>query len=186
MKEIWKDIKGYEGMYQISNLGRVKSLDRNEKGHFNNTKYYLRKEKILNLHLTIQGYYNIGCCYNSKRKYFRVHRLVAQTFIPNPKNKPEVNHINGIKTDNNVTNLEWVTSSENQLHAYKTGLEKKYFGKDHKGSKPVLQFDLDGNFIREWDCISQIAKTIHVSRFDISSVCRGLKVVAKGYIWKFK
>ena len=102
--EIWLDIQGYEGLYQVSNLGKV----RNKKG------------KVLKPYST-KGYQRVSL-YNKGRRCFLVHRLVALVFIPNPNNKPDVNHINGCKTDNNVSNLEWVTQSENMSHAHQNNL----------------------------------------------------------------
>ncbi len=111
--EIWKDIYGYEGAYKVSNLGRIQSLLRkNTKG------------KILNPAKNNRGYLRLGLCFKGKIRYDSVHRLVAEAFIPNPKNLPEVNHIDGNKLNNRVENLEWVTKGENQIHAYKTGLRK--------------------------------------------------------------
>lgn len=101
-----KDIKGYEGLYKISKDGRVFSLYKNS---------YLKPQKHTG------GYFFIGICKNGNKKTKTIHRLVAKAFIDNPLNKKEVNHINGIKTDNRVENLEWVTRSENELHAYKKG-----------------------------------------------------------------
>lgn len=134
MEEIWKDIRGYEGLYQVSNLGRVKSLERmtSQNKHL--------KEKLTCLNKLSHGYNNVGLCKQGKTKAFYVHRLVAEAFIPNPENKPQVNHIDGCKTNNKVDNLEWVTQSENMQHAYRTGLLKtdllpKLIGGDNPQAK---------------------------------------------------
>lgn len=130
-KEIWKDIEGYEGMYQVSNKGRVKSIKRTVKveGHpqYDHTTI---PGKILSPQTNTNGYYHVCLFKNNKRKYKRISRLVAEHFIPNPENKPEVNHINGIKTDNYADNLEWVTCRENINHAHKNGLTNPAKGKD--------------------------------------------------------
>lgn len=108
-QEIWKCIEGYDGKYLISSLGEVKSLKYN-------------KESILKKRKHSHGYYQVTLSKNKIQKQLFIHRLVANAFIPNPENKPEVNHKNGLKTDNQVTNLEWVTRNQNIQHAYKTGL----------------------------------------------------------------
>ena len=117
--EIWKDIEGYEGLYQVSTCGNVKSLPKVRR---NGTGTYIQKEKLLKPSNTSTGYKKVELCKDGKRKSFKVHRLVAQAFIPNPENKREVNHIDGNKHNNNVNNLEWVTSSENKLHAFEMHL----------------------------------------------------------------
>lgn len=106
MKEIWKDIEGYEGLYQISNTGKVKSLKR---------KYKTKKcdEIIKSPSLASRGYFRLPLCKEGKVKYFYIHRLVAQAFIPNPENLPQVNHKDENKLNNNVTNLEWCTHTYN-------------------------------------------------------------------------
>jgi len=109
--EIWKDVVGYESLYQVSNLGRVKSL-------------YQKKEKILKKCFTIDFYHRVNLCNKGKNKNFRVHRLVAEAFIPNINQKETVNHIDGNKQNNNVNNLEWATRKEQTEHALRTGLFK--------------------------------------------------------------
>lgn len=122
IKEEWKDISGYEGRYQISNMGRVKSLPRIIKNGIGECH---KKGRILKPQKAVKGYIRVTLCNEEYCKPFKIHRLVAEHFIPNPENKPQVNHINGDKTDNRVDNLEWCTNGENQLHAYKLGLKTK-------------------------------------------------------------
>lgn len=116
--ETWKDIPGYEGKYQISNLARVKSLERtriNIKG----AGVFPVREKILKGCIGKEGYPLVSLSKDSQVRHFRIHRLVAIAFIPNPMNKPTVNHKNGIRRDTRLENLEWCTNSENHLHAYR-------------------------------------------------------------------
>jgi len=132
MEEFWKDIIGYEGHYQISNLGRVKSIARQRK---NGLSICITKEKILKTHTNIWGYTTVTLSLNSKSMAYRIHRLVAINFIPNSNSKIEVNHINGIKSDNSLENLEWCTAKENVRHAYNTGLRINPKGEKHSRSK---------------------------------------------------
>lgn len=119
--EIWKDIEGFEGIYQISNCSRVKSLDREVKGH---KSTWIKKGTIMKTTLNHKGYESISLCKNGTKQTAFTHRLVAIAFISNSENKPQINHKNGIKTDNRIENLEWCTNSENQIHAYENGLNK--------------------------------------------------------------
>ena len=116
INEIWLPINGYEEKYLISSFGRVKTLKR-----FSHAEFSKRvvEEKIKNQNIDKDGYPQLCLSGGYKKKRFSAHRLVATHFIPNPKNKPQVNHINGIKTDNRVENLEWVTAAENNLHKYR-------------------------------------------------------------------
>lgn len=122
-EEVWKDIIGYEGLYQVSNFGNVKSLGNN----------FTRKERLLKLSPQSKGYLTVVLQKNGKRKTTLVHRLVAEYFIPNLDKKLQVNHINGIKTDNRVENLEWVSHRENLDHAIKNNLTLK--GEENPNSK---------------------------------------------------
>lgn len=128
MKEEWKDIEGYEGFYQISNLGRVKSLG----GWCGTAK---RKEKIRSTSLTHDGYVKVRLVHQGKDKTVRVHRLVAEAFIPNPESKDTVNHIDGNKKNNAVSNLEWVDRTEQMLHAYNLGLKSSRVGSQNSNAK---------------------------------------------------
>lgn len=178
-QEIWKDIEGYEGLYQISNLGNVLSLMYN--GSI--------KKSILRPGLNSTGYCRIVLC-NGFRKRFFIHRLVAKYFIANPKNKPCVNHKKGRKTDNRASELEWATYSENQLHAYKTGLvipaHLGRFGKNHHRSKPVDQYSKSGKLIRTFAGQREAQRITGIHQGSITQVCSGKRNTAGGFIWKLK
>jgi hypothetical protein len=191
MNEIFKPIKGYEGLYEVSNLGNVKSLERYVNNKHNTLSFH--KELILKNVKDNNGYYIVGLHKNGMIKN-GIHRLVAESFIPNPGNKKTVNHKNGIKTDNRVENLEWATYSENTIHSYKNLLQLPNksalgkFGKYHNRSKSVLQCSKDGLFIKEYGSQLEAERNTNIDGRYISLVCnnkRGRKT-AGGYIWKFK
>lgn len=152
MSEYWVNILGFEGLYQVSNKGRIKSLDKTVTRKDGIKRFY--PERIMNPTIDYFGYTHVILCSNDgtlKRTVSKTHRLVATAFIPNPENKPCVNHINGIKTDNMVENLEWCTYSENEKHAYENDLKPRIwldkFGKNHSKSKEINMLDLSGNVL---------------------------------------
>lgn len=120
--EIWKDIPNFIGLYQISNFGRIRSVKKNK----SQKMAFFIKERILKQMLAPQGYYKVDLYKNHKRNSKYVHRLLMESFIDNPENKPQINHINGIKTDNRIENLEWCTRSNNIKHAWTTKLNLGY------------------------------------------------------------
>lgn len=177
-KEQWKQIEGYNGRYIVSDRGRVKSL-RKSTGEY----------KLLKGSKTPSGYLRVTLCLNGKPTNYGVSRLVAYAFIPNPDNKPEVNHINGIKTDNMVENLEWATRSENVKHSFVSGLKEsnlKNWSNDvsNNGTK-VSVFTKEGEFIKSYDTIIDASKDLNVHRVSISRVCRGKRKTANGYKFKY-
>lgn len=132
--EEWRDVVGFEGLYQVSSLGKVKSLS---KPTYNGKGWYLSKEKILKPNILAKGYLQVDLKKNFQRNLLQVHRIVAMTFIPNPNGYPQINHINGNKQDNRVENLEWCDNRHNQLHAWKNGLQK-VSGKAGKPKRKVI------------------------------------------------
>lgn len=131
--------------------------------------------------ITRNGYLMVVLCVNKKQKAFNIHRLVANTFIPNIEMKSQVNHINGIKTDNRVENLEWVMPKENTNKAYEIGLKKT--GKHLYNTRWIYQFDLNMNFIKKWESMAQASKELKISQGDISKCCNGKRNSCGNYIW---
>lgn len=170
MKEVWKDIKRYEGVYQVSNCGNVKNIITN---------------KILKRSINQNGYIFYALYKNGLAKRFRGHQLVAQAFLSNPNNYKYVNHKNGKKDDNTIMNLEWCSASQNMKHSYDIGLHKKYCGQNNKKSIPIAQLDLEGNLIKIWDNQTIASKSLKIPRSNIWSVLKGRRKTAHNYKWKY-
>lgn len=174
MEEIWKPIIGYEGQYEVSNLGNVKTLN-----------YYNRGcEKFLKPRDNTKGYFIVALYKNGIRKYYSLHRLVANTFIPNPDNKPCINHIDEIKTNNIIENLEWCTVKENNIHGSK--LERNAKSNREREHLLIGQFDKDNNLIKIYNGLREVSDAGFNSG-NVSSCCTGRKyhTYHKGFIWKY-
>lgn len=228
--EIWKDIEGYEGLYQVSNMGNVKSLNYKRSG----------KERLLKPRKNKLGYMFVGLYKDNKPKNFRVHRLVAMTFLENPNNLSCVNHKDENPSNNHVDNLEFCTheynmnygtikerkskkmkgkfksenhpmygkhhteeSKQKMSEANKgkmSGENHPFYGKHHteetkqkisqarkgKRNKPILQYSLIGEFIREWESITQVNKELNIDNSSITKCCKEKQKSAYGYIWRYK
>lgn len=186
--EIWKVIPGYEGIYMISSIGRLKSLSRpsrNNRGIFNTTETIFTQCK-----LNSTGYFQMRLTKNNRSICFKAHRLVAMAFIANPENKPYINHKNGIKTDNRVENLEWCTPKENSIHASLTGLLRpsKFKGLTNVSGacKPVLKLDLSGNFIKRYPSLSEASRDMNVRMCSITDAIYGKCHTCKGFKWQYE
>lgn len=175
--EIWKDYKDYEGLYQASNLGRMRSLDRWVKSKSGSVRFY--KGRILKPYTDKDGYLLVGLWKNNKHKTYKVHRLVAETFLPNPDNLPQVNHKDENPLNNNVNNLEWCNSKYNCN--FGTRIERI----SKRRSKTVLQYDLEGNFIKEWQSTRECGRNGY-DQGNVAACCRGELKKYKDFIWKYK
>ena len=195
MEEIWKDVTNYEGLYQVSNLGRVKSLGF-DKWH---------KGRILKQSFDGKGkYLFVGLHKDGKTKQKNVHRLVAETFIPNPNNLPCVNHINEIKTDNRAVNLEWCTieynsnygnAKKNMIESRRKNNNQEEINKKIKDAKkrnqsfscekPVAQYTMNGTFIARYESTTDAERKTGISRGGIQRCCVGKYSQAKGFVWKY-
>jgi hypothetical protein len=195
--EEWRDIKGYEGLYQVSNMGRVKSLSRPTK---RGKGIYVFNDRILCNVINGHGYCQVSIF--DKEGVFKikqVHRLVAEAFIPNPNNHPFIDHIDTVKTNNIVSNLRWCTQSMNMNNPITKEyidskrlefcreewyIETQRYSQPH--SKCVLQYSLNGDLIARWRTISEAARSIGASVQAISRCCNGVVKTSMNYIWKFE
>lgn len=178
--EVWKDISGYEGRYMISNKGRVKSLNYKGTG----------KEAILKPGMNRKGYYQVQFHRAGQNKQYHpyVHKLVAEAFIPNPNKYPQVNHINEIKTDNCVSNLEWCDNRYNCNYGTKIqrAIETNNLHHGRTREKPIVQFTLDGKFVAEYKSIRECSRQTGFDARSLPNVLKGKYKHLWGYIWKYK
>lgn len=163
--EIWRDVNGYEGLYEVSNLGRVRSLNYNKTGEI--------RMLIVQKHRC--GYLQVGLWKDGKHKTCTVHRLVAEAFIPNPDNLPEVNHINEDKQSNIVTNLEWCNAAYNS----------NYGTRNERISNRVYQYTKSGAFVRSYYSTREVERQTGIHHTRISACCLGRYKTSHGYIWSF-
>lgn len=190
MEEVWKDIKGYEDLYQVSNYGNVRSLNYNKTG----------KTRILRTITNNSGYIQVGLHKSGNMKLCTVHRLVAQAFIPNPDNLSIVNHKDYTKTNNTCDNLEWCNYEYNNNYGDRNAKLSNSLTNNIKTSIPILQLDLEGNLIQEFPSVREAARALGKSNLSAASInilkcCRGkadtqygtvARKTAYGYKWKFK
>lgn len=187
MEEVWKDIEGYEGLYQVSNLGRIKSVKRivNCK---NEAKLSI-KEKILIQAKGTRGYKFVRLSKNNKSKTIRVHKIVAKAFIPNKNNGKVINHLDCNVENNCVSNLEWCTQSENVKYSWKLGrceISRKALLENSKNRrKKINQYDLNGKFIQQYSSMIEASRKFNIKYQNISDCCRNIIKKSGGYIWRY-
>ena len=164
--EEWRDIPGYEGWYQVSNLGRVRSMRRISPSIMSPSTY--------------NGYHRVNLSNGGKYTTIHIHRLVAMVFLPNPYNYPQVNHLDGNRQNNNINNLEWCSRSQNQIHAYRV------LGRARPRCKPVIQMDDNEKILNMFESISQASRYCNVSVTTIREAILGKINHAEGFKWRFK
>lgn len=175
--EEWRDIKGYEGLYKVSNSGKVVALNYNRE----------RRSKERVLRVGKGGYLYLNLYKNNKCKTFKIHRLVAEAFIPNPKNFPQVNHKDEDKSNNNASNLEWCTCKYNNNYGTKgrRTLDTHKQTNSPKAEKPIAQLDCNGNIIATYISISEGARQVGVARESLRDCVLGKQKTCKGYNWTY-
>lgn len=166
--EVWKDIKGYEGLYQVSNLGNVRSLNFNHIGEI----------RVLKPILNRYGYLFVNLCHEGKVKTLKIHRIVASAFLENPGNLPQVNHKDEDKKNNRVENLEWCDARYNSNYGTRNERVAKSL------SKRVLQFTKEGEFVKEWPSIHEAGRN-GFNQGHVWSCCIGKRKSANGYNWRY-
>lgn len=179
--EYWKPIPGYLDLYEISSFGRVRSLERfiNDRGCV-----YLRKSKLLKLSKNKDGYLAVTLYKSGQRKTFKVHRLVAMAFIPNPDNLPMINHKDCNPANNTVENLEWCTQKYNVSYGTANQRRSKTLQNCNHFSKPVYQYTLDGVLVRVWPSAAEAGRN-GFCESHVAACCRGERKTHRGYIWSY-
>lgn len=178
--EIWKDVKDYEGLYKVSNLGKVKRL----------IGVQCKKERTLKVIDNGSGYLGVSLCKNSivTRKY--LHRIVADSFLTNDQEKEEVNHIDGIRSNNKLSNLEWVTRSENHKHRYdvlgQRGVNYGKTGEKNWRSKKVYKYTLSGDLICHYSAVLEAMRQTGINEASIRGCIYGRQKSAGGFKWKYE
>lgn len=178
MEEVWKEVIYYEDYYEVSNFGRVRSLDRYVNGRWGDT---FIKGRVLKQITNKDGYKGVNLTKDGKYKYFLIHRIVAEAFIPNPNNYRCVIHKDGNVSNNWVENLEWSTDRDLQN---KEALSKKR--REKLSKKPILQYTKDGEFVAEWQNPYVVQKQTGINENCIRQCCRGRYKSAGGFIWMYK
>ena len=182
-KEIWKPVPEYEGLYEVSNVGNIRSLaflcSRTKKVTARRLPRHLAQET------SYDGYKRVVLSNCGKHRHFNVHRLVAMAFIPNPKGLPQVNHIDENPANNNAENLEWCTGKENCNHGlHRQRIVERQTNNVYR-SKPVCQYTIDGKYINYYPSTKEAERQTGVASEQISRVCKGRNKHAGGFVWKY-
>lgn len=173
--EVWRNIKGFEGRYQVSNLGRVKALNYHREG----------KERLLSAGKNTSGYLYVVLCKDGKAKTRLVHRLVAEAFLPNPDNLPQVNHKDECKTNNVVSNLEYCDAAYNSNYGTRNERMGKGLTNHPNRSKTVYQYTLDGSLVGSYPSVNEAGRRTGYSYGHISACCLGKRKHHRGYLWSY-
>lgn len=187
MEEIWKDIRGFEGRYQVSNIGRVRSLDKTWLTYNWKRQGLMeckRKGKLLKPLNRSDGYYGVWLRDGLKKECRSIHRIVAETFIPNPCNLPQINHRDENKSNNRVDNLEWCTAKYNSNYGTRKDRIREYNIKSVM--TPIIQYDMNGNVINTFESLSEAERMSGISSVDIAGVCKGRRASTHGYVFKYR